>query len=209
MTDSARPNKQGAVLVFGESVNDSQSITHLLIGANASLAGRVRSLRRPVSLTREAKPNAVRDWVDELRRTVQAFEANDGHVAAVVVHRDADGHDPDGVVAMDLARQLTTIGGHPVVPVQAIEAWWFLFPDAVEAVRPRAWRDKLPRERRDVERIHQPKKALQQATRVRRAPEYTESDSPTIAAYIRERSLTPLCPCKSYDRMVTLAASIV
>jgi len=124
MTSSARQKKQGAVLVFGESVNDSQSILHLLIAANASLAGRVRSLRRPVSLTRQAKPNAVRDWGDELRRTVQAFEANEGRVAAVIVHRDADGYDPGGAVAADLARQLTTIGAHPVVPVQAIEAWW-------------------------------------------------------------------------------------
>ncbi|MGH4017097.1 MAG: hypothetical protein ACRDSL_24855 [Pseudonocardiaceae bacterium] len=58
-----------------------------------------------MSLTRQAKPNAVRDWVAELRRTVQAFEADDGRVAAVVVHRDAEGHDPDGAVAADLARQ--------------------------------------------------------------------------------------------------------
>jgi len=144
-----------------------------------------------------------------LRRTVQAFETNNGRVAAVVIHRDADRHDPDGAVATDLARQLTTIGGHPVVPVQAIEAWWFLFPDAVEAVRPRAWKDKLPRQPRDVELIDQPKKALQQATKDRRTPEYAESDSPTIAAYIRKKSLIPLCPCKSYDRMVTLAISIV
>ncbi len=160
------------MLVFGESVNDSQSITHLLIGANASLADRVRSLRRPVSLTRDAKPNAVRDWVNELRRTVQAFEAVNGRVAAVV-------------------------------------AWWFLFPEAVEAVRPRAWKDSLPRQPRDVELIDQPKKALRQATRDRRAPEYAESDSPTIAAYIREKSLIPLCPCRSYDRMVTLARTII
>jgi len=209
MTSSSRHNKQGAVLVFGESVNDSQSIMHLLIGANASLAGRVRSLRRPVSLTRDAKPNAVRDWVNELRRTVQAFEAVDSRVAAVVVHLDADGHAPDGAVAADLAQQLTTLDGRPVVPVQAIEAWWFLFPEAVEAVRPRAWKDKLPRRLRDVELIDQPKKALQQATRGRRAPEYAESDSPIIAAYIREKSLIPLCPCKSYDRMVRLTRTIV
>lgn len=209
MTSGPRPNKKGAVLVFGESVNDSQSIMHLLIGANAPLASRVRPLRRPVSLTRDAKPNAVRDWVDELRRTVQAFEAVNGRVAAVVVHRDADGHDPNGAVAADLARQLTTLDGHPVVPVQAIEAWWFLFPEAVEAVRPRAWKDSLPRQPRDVELIDQPKNALQQATRGRRAPEYAESDSPTIAAYIREKSLIPLCPCKSYDRTVTLARTIL
>ncbi len=209
MTSSPRPNKQGAVLIFGESVNDSQSILHLLIAANASLAGRVRSLRRPVSLTRDAKPNTVRDWVDELRGTVHAFEANDGRLAAVIVHRDADGHDPGGTVAANLARQLTPLDGHPVVPVHAIEAWWFLFPDAVEAVRPRAWKGKLPRQPRDVELIDQPKKALQQGTKDRCAPEYAESDSPTIAAYIRERSLIPLCPCKSYDRMVTVARTIV
>ncbi len=147
--------------------------------------------------------------LDELRRTVHAFEANDGRIAAVVVHRDADVNDPDGAVAADLARQLAALDGHPVVPVQAIEAWWFLFPEAVEAVRPRAWKDSLPRQPRDVELINQPKKALQQATRGRRAPEYAESDSPIIAAYIREKSLIPLCPCKSYDRMVTLARTIV
>ncbi|MGH3870353.1 MAG: hypothetical protein ACRDSR_02360 [Pseudonocardiaceae bacterium] len=209
MTSSPHPHKKGAVLVFGESVNDSQSIRHLLIGANASLAGRVRSLRRPVSLTRDSKPNAVRDWVDELRRTVHAFEANDGRVAAVIVHRDADGHDPEGAVAAELARQLATLDGHPVVPVQAIESWWFLFPDAVEAVRPCAWKGKLSRQPRNVELIDRPKKALQQATRGGRAPEYAESDSPVIADYIRKWSLTPLCPCKSYDRMVTLARTIV
>ncbi|MGH3834663.1 MAG: hypothetical protein ACRDSF_03005 [Pseudonocardiaceae bacterium] len=208
MTSSFRPNKKGAVLVFGESVNDSQSILHLLIGANVSLAGRVRSVRRPVSLTRDAKPNTVRDWVNELRRTVRAFEAVNGRVAAVVVHRDADGHDPNGAVAADLARQLTALDGHPVVPVQAIEAWWFLFPDAVEAVRPRTWKGKLPRQPRNVELINRPKKALQQATQGRGTPEYAESDSPIIAAYIREKSLIPLCPCRSYDRMVTLATSI-
>jgi hypothetical protein len=157
MTSNVRPNNDRAVLVFGESVNDSKSIMHLLIAANASLSYRVHARPRPMSLTREAKPDAVRSWADELRRTVRAFEAVNGRVAAVVVHRDADGHDPDGAVAATLAQQLTTIGGYPVVPVQAIEAWWFLFPEAVEAVRPRAWRGKLPRERRDVELINQPK----------------------------------------------------
>lgn len=206
MMSRTRANKQGAVLVFGESVNDSESIRHLLIAANASLAGRVRRLRRPVSLTRNAKPNAARDWVNELRRTVLAFEANDGHVAAVIVHRDADGHDPNGAVAADLKRQLTRLDGHPVVPVQAIEAWWFLFPGAVEAVH-RAW-GKLPRRARNVELIDQPKKALQEVTRARRAPEYAEADSPTIAKYIREKSLNPLCPCKSYDRLLRIARTI-
>ena len=208
MTSNARQKNDGAVLVFGESVNDSKSIMHLLIAANASLSHRVHARPRPMSLTREAKPDAVRSWADELQLAVRAFKAANGRVAAVVIHRDADGSDPDGNVAIALAQQLASIDGQPVVPVQAIEAWWFLFPEAVEAVRLRAWKDKLSRVGRDVELINQPKKALQQTTSSKRIPGYSESDSPTIAAYIREKALSPLCPCRSYNRMVTLAKSI-
>jgi len=75
MTSSGARTRSEAVLVFGESVNDSQSIQHLLIAANASLASRVRAVRRPISLTRAAKPDVVRNWVDDLDRTVRAFES--------------------------------------------------------------------------------------------------------------------------------------
>jgi hypothetical protein len=83
-------------------------------------------------------------WVEDITRAVAAYEVARRPVAAVLVHRDADGADPDSRVAAELASQISSVRGHPVVPVQAIEAWWFLFPDAVEAVRPRAWRGVMP-----------------------------------------------------------------
>jgi len=201
-------SRAAVVLVFGESINDSTSIAHLLVAANPALAGRVRARPRPTSLTRDARPPAVRSWVADLRRAVLAAEATGDRVAAVVVHRDADGPDPTASRAADLTRQLFELNGKAVVPVQAIEAWWFLFPDAVEAVRPGAWRGKLPRNSRDVEMIDRPKQALQRATRTRNGPEYTEADSPVIAKRIRDSALQPLCDCRSYGRMVTTARGI-
>lgn len=195
-------------MVFGESINDSTSVAHLLLAANPDLAGRVRARPKPTSLTREARPPAVQTWVARLRQTVRAVEAAGDRVAAVVVHRDADGPDPTGRVAADLTSQLVEFDGRAVVPVQAIEAWWFLFPDAVEAVRPGAWKGKLPKKKQDVELIDRPKHALQQATRTRRGVEYAEADSPVIAKRIRDKTLQPLCDCRSYGRLVTTARAI-
>lgn len=199
---------RGTVPVFGENLNDSHSIRELPLAANGELdERRMKALPRP--LTREARPEAVRRWVDQLDRAVRAHRAG-GPVAAVVVHRDADGPDAAGAIGDQLAGQLSSIGGMPVVPVQTIEAWWSLFPDAVEAVRPSAWRGKLPRTPRNVELVVKPKAELCRATRTRGGPEYTEADSPVIAGNIRRLGLAPPPghPCASYDHMAAIARSI-
>lgn len=200
--------RRAVVLVFGESINDSKSVEHLLVAANPHLAGRVRARPTPTSLTRHARLPAVRNWIGELRNVVRATQATGVPVAAVVVHRDADGPDLRGQVAADLTQQLAELDGKAVVPVQAIEAWWFLFPDAVEAIRPGTWKGKLPRRGRDVETIDRPKDALQRATRTKNGLEYAESDSPVIAKHILDKALQPLCDCRSYGRLLTTAKAI-
>jgi hypothetical protein len=55
-----------------------------------------------------------------------------------------------------MATQIVTLPAEPVVPIEATEAWWFLHPDAVEAVNPRAWAGRMPRQVRDVELIRSP-----------------------------------------------------
>jgi hypothetical protein len=137
VTRPARSSTASKILVFAESLNDSKSIASLLVAANGGLSRRVIAAPRPVSLTRTAGPDAVRDWVGELRRTVTAYKAAGTRIGAVLVHRDADRFDPLGEVEQLLGNDLQPVPGDPVVPVQMIEAWWFLFPDAVEAVRPR------------------------------------------------------------------------
>lgn len=198
----------GTILVFGENHNDSRSIRELVLAANSRLAEhRIKALPRPMSLTREARPDAVRHWVDLLEQAVRGHRAT-GPVAAVLVHRDADRPDANGTVEAALAQQIRRIAGLPVVPVQAIEAWWFLFPEAVEAVRPSAWQGRIPRSRRDVELISQPKVELRRATRTARGLEYTEADSPVIASHVRRLGLQPLHTCSSYDRLVAAAQQL-
>ena len=207
MSQTARAGR-GAVLVFGESRNDSDAVAELVIAANPRLAGRVRSLPRPTSLTRTAGAHPVRRWVTEIAKAVQAHEAAKGPVAAVLVHRDADGPDPDASVAAAPRGQLASLGGHPVVPVHTIEAWWFLFPDAVEAVRPGTWRGCMPRRHRDVERIDRPKDELMNRTGARGGTAYTEADSPAIARKIREQAGMPRGSSASYRRLTDLAVTL-
>jgi hypothetical protein len=195
-------------LIFAESLNDSKSIASLLVAANERLSRRVIPVPRPVSLTRTAGPDAVRDWVGELRRTVTAYKAAGTRIGAVLVHRDADRFDPLGEVEQSLGKDLQLVPGNPVVPVRMIEAWWFLFPDAVEAVRPRAWRGKLPRRARDVERIERPKAELERLTGRSGGPAYAEADSISIAENVLKLSLVKIGSCASYDRFVTLAEKI-
>lgn len=206
MKGSDRP---GLVLVFGENYNDSQSIGHLLVHLNPRLVGRVRPLPRPTSLTRQAKAHAVRNWVTELDRTIRGYEAGGRQITAALVHRDSDGPDPDGAVATALNNDLAPLGcGHPVVPVEEIEGWWFLFPNAVEAVRPSAWRDTMPRRARDVELIRNPKQELQRLTGRRKKARYEEADSPRVAEFVRQLGLQPQGTSTSYHRFRTVARSL-
>lgn len=200
--------RPGVILIFGENLNDSQSIKELLLASNSALDHRhLKALPKPMSLTREAKSDAVHRWITQLDSAVRAHSAS-APVRGIVVHRDADGPDPDGARYQQLAEQLRPLTGHAVVPVQAIEAWWFLFPDAVEAVRPSAWRGLVPRRSRDVERISNPKAELCRATRTPGAPEYAEADSPAVARNVRRLALTPNASCPSFERLVTTATSL-
>lgn len=188
------------VLVFGESLNDAQSIATLIQGLRPDLAGRLRPRPRPASLTRQAGGLAVRHWADQLRSVVDAMMAAGQPVAAVVVHRDADGPDSSGAVESQLRQQLQGVADEVAVPVEAMEAWWLLFPDATETVRPRAWRGRLPRRVRDVEKVREPKAELQRRTRPT-GHEYAESDSPTIATAIATGSHPAVGHSASYDRL--------
>jgi hypothetical protein len=204
----SRRNRSATVLLFGENLHESRSIEHLLIAVNPGLERRVKAVPRPVSLTRGAGRESVRDWVGELRRTVRGFTGAGATVQAVLVHRDADGPDPDGVEEAKLAAQIVGVPAHPVVPVQMTEAWWFLFPEAVESVRPTAWRGKMPRHARNVETIINPKAELARVTGRGNKHPYTEADSIGIAQAVRDKGIVPVGTSASFERFRQLAKSI-
>lgn len=193
------------VLVFAESTNDSEAVKRLLPHVFPALAAEadVQVRRDPPSLTRHAGLKRQSTWLEEIS-TLVALEARLRQVRAVLVHRDADGHDPRGLVEIELRDHLKAhMPDHntqPVVPVQMIEGWWLLFPEAVRAVRPQAWRNlKLPGG--DTSTITDPKKVLiTQTKRVAAKQPYREADSLVIAAEICRRGLTPAATNASWDR---------
>lgn len=206
-----RSRRRPVVLVFGEDINDAQTVVELVAHVAPSLSGALRPRPRPTSLTRTATASAVRNWIAAIAEAVVATEAAGTPVRAVLVHQDADGADPRGERHTALARSLSVLkqDAHPVVPVQMTEAWFFLFPDAVESVRPSQWRGKLPRTSRDVETIDDPKRELKRLTRSRRGGlEYQEADAPTIAKNVRRLSPKRFGTSASYDRLLATAKAI-
>jgi hypothetical protein len=193
--------------VFGENRHDIDSIRHLLLHLKPELSGRVKVHPKRPSLTKTAGRAAVTPWVEAIRQVVEVQTRAGKPARAVLVHRDADGPDPDGLVQQRLRQQLKSVPADPVVPVQMTEAWWFLFPDAVEAVNPRAWCGVMPRRPRDVEAISGPKKELQRLTRKARR-EYGEGDSPAIAEQVRKLKLNPVGRSRSFDRFAQLAKEL-
>ncbi len=195
-------------LIFGESENDTKSIKELLLWLNPGLDRRVSTMKGPPSLTRDARQAAVEKWIANIQSVVDVQEKSGNRVSAVLVHRDADGPDPEHSVAKKLGRDLSvlTCPGHPVVPVQMTEAWWFLFPEAVEKVN-EVWRNKMSRTARNVDMINNPKEELFRITRATKRS-YSEADSPAIAQKIRLLNAEPLGTSKSFDLFHTLAKDI-
>lgn len=204
---TGRAQRKPAVLIFGENHNDTSSIRNLIQHLDPNLAAEADILPRrdPPSLTRHAKLDTTRSWLTKISDVVAA-ESRIRMVRAVLVHQDSDGPDAQEAVARKLDKELKrTINSSPayaVVPIQMTEGWWLMFPDAVRASRPSAWKDlKLPN--RDTGGISNPKKVLQTATR-KASPknEYSESDSLAISEIIRDTKAQPSHTNSSWDSFV-------
>ncbi len=197
---------QPVVLVFGESLNDARAVACLIEALCPSLKGRVRPRRRPLTLSSRSAHAKVKSWLDTL---CDAVIGEKGPVQCIFVHRDADHHDPHLTVMHQLQNQLSAAGiagAHAVVPVQEIEAWWRLFPEATERVR-KSWSGTLNKKPGNVDMIEGPKEKLIERTRSGdRKKAYTEADSPLIAERVAEairNGIQPAGNSASYDAFVS------
>lgn len=201
------PKRPPVILAFGEDLHDSDSIKWL-VGFFRSDLPRVLSRPKPVSLSGNPGKPALDKWIGAVANAVAATEAAGQPVRAVLVHVDSDEPDPGGKRHQSLTVALSSLKvAHPVVPVQCTEAWWFLFPAQVEAVRPKVWRATMPRKARDVETINSPKTELKRLTR-RSGHEYAESDSPRIAERIAVDKPSPTGTSKSFERFRSTVAAL-
>lgn len=185
-----------AVLLFGESDNDRRAIKELAEGLRPALRGHVQMRRRPLVLIKGVTPEELGKRVTDLGQQVAADRVG-FDVRGVLVHEDCDDVEPaHEAVAKRYEDEFRDAGYrvHPVLPAWELEAWWLLWPRALPAYR-ESWREPAEYRGKHVGKLRDAKELLKRAVQPRnlKAAErarfrgYEESDSPGIAAVVRER----------------------
>lgn len=183
-----RNKDDGQVVVLGEDDHDRKAIKILVSALRPDLRpSAFNTLRKPIALVKNVPPARLPDQTIRVSAVLRAVDKRKP-IRCVLMHEDADDLEPAHEhlitkIERCYARLPWTV--HAVVPAWEIEAWWFLFPQAVRAVRP-SW-PSLDRYRgRDLGLIRNAKeelkKALRQATaKPAAARPYSEADSVLIA----------------------------
>lgn len=176
-----------------------------------TLQGNVEPRREPLVLIKNASRKVMKDRAQKIAAVV-ARERRLRNVICVFAHEDCDDVEPTHeAVAEKIERALASAGceAHAVVPAWEMEAWWFLWPQAVTACQP-SWSvpnryrgtevGRIVKAKEEFRRVIMPRRS---ATRARR---YRESDSPLIAEKVRELGIVrhPEAVSKSSERFVVL-----
>lgn len=203
-------NVGGVIVIFGESENDRKAIATLVraLCPNA----RTKIARSPLVLIKNAPPSDAPSRARRVAATVRAIEARDS-VKCVFAHEDADTTEPGHLPVAERIEQALQEAGtpgkvHAVVPAWEIEAWWFLWPEAVATCYER-WVE--PSTTTPAGRIENAKERLGRAVRPagltsaerKNFPDYRESDSIKIAEAIAANGKADepaLGVSRSYDR---------
>lgn len=176
-------------LIFCEDENDAVALTHISQAIRKDLP-RLQYCRKPLILMRDQKQAEARkkNAVDVLA-VVRAWE-QEATVKLIIAHQDCDEVEPaHEALAAKVKSELQALGMKNVVPVAPaweIEAWWFLWPEAVAAVNSK-WK-KLSR-KGNHGKIKDAKETLRRDLRSPKARDYEESDSRSIAERVRELDL--------------------
>jgi hypothetical protein len=202
-----RSPRRTVVLVFGEDDNDRESIRILLGALRPDLAERIQTRRHPLVLIKSANLEDVPDRAQQIAKVV-AIERVKNDVGCVFAHEDCDEVEPaHDKVAAKIESALKSAGcdAHAVTPAWEMEAWWFLFPDAVQAASP-SWRRPDDHVGKHVGKIRNAKEELKRRVKPPGAKPgfrgYQESDAPKIAAQVCALGLAekPQATSDSYAR---------
>ncbi|MBZ4375064.1 hypothetical protein [Corallococcus sp. AS-1-6] len=211
---TAKGKRPQQVLVFGESENDTKSLKELIVALRGNLAGKVQTRREPLVLIKNARPEDVPERAKRIADAVDIGRATHD-IVCVFAHEDCDDFEPKHEGACRKIEEAMNQAGcpaHAVVPAWELEAWWFMWPAAVQAVRPKSWRAPDDYVGKDVGRIKDAKEQLQKRVvpkdnkpdKRKNFQTYQESDSPAIAQKVREMGLArkPAAKSGSYTRFV-------
>jgi hypothetical protein len=203
MARSRDTSLSSCVLVFGESDNDQEALRHLMQALRADLP-KVEKRRKPLVLVKGRTHADANETIKQIAAVVSAEKARHD-VKLVVAHEDCDNVEPaHESLAQQIEHSFAQLGIEAIaaVPAFEIEAWWYLWPEALMQVN-RHWRHPN-RAGEEVGRLQNAKEYLRRELRPRggiRTRDYCESDSPKIASIIRERNII--------DRQAAISRSFV
>lgn len=207
---TGRGHHISVTLVYGESLFDTRAICELIEAMEPGWRQRVHARRDPPIEVKNAKLEDLPRRSDRLAGAL-ATERVARKVACVFAHEDCDDVEP---AHRSLTKRIESALGQLDVPVYAVtpawetEAWWFMWPNAVAAVRS-SWRAPDDYAGRNVGLMRDAKEALQKAVmpkglnqaQKRKFRSYQESDAPHIARSVRERGevQSPVAKSESFD----------
>ncbi len=207
-----RGKRPPLVLIFGEDENDTKSLRELIVALRKDFDGKVQTRREPLVLIKDARPEDVPERAQKIADAVDVSRATHD-IVCVFAHEDRDDYEPkheETCTKIEAALEKAGCPAHAVVPAWELEAWWFMWPEAVLAVRPKSWRAPDDYLGREVGKIKDAKEELQKKVVPKNLkPEkrkgfqtYQESDSPAIARNVREQGLAtePGAKSSSYAR---------
>lgn len=182
-----RGGQHAVVVILGEDDHDRKSIQALVAALRPEIPrALLKPLRKPMALVRNVPAQRLPGQAAKVAALLRAVDVKTP-IRAVLMHEDADEVEPAHEALIGKIEASYRSLRWPVlavVPAWEIEAWWFLFPDAVQAVR-RTWRRPDQYAGRDVGRIRNAKEELKRAVTPPGArasfQTYSEADSVTIA----------------------------
>lgn len=188
-----RPRRRNAVVIFGESENDTRTIGELFRALRPDFTGTIKPLRDPPLLIKDASPRNLPKRANVLAAIVRS-EAVTARVVCVLAHEDCDAVEPAHTRISEKIESLFReegITAQAATPAWEMEAWLFLWPEASKRYKPR-WRrpdnyngsnvGMLTDAKEKFIRTLRPSRAADRA----RVRDYRESDSAMIAAKVRE-----------------------
>ena len=202
MRSRASSQRGNLILLFGEDPNDTKTIKYLVQGILPNFRGAVKPLRNPPVYSRDAASHRIRTHVQRICSSIRAEQAV-ANVVGIIIHRDCDQIEPAHLAeAAAIERDFRNEGIEvtAVTPAWEIEAWLFLWPEAVAAFRP-TWPSLQRYAGRHVGLIRNAKEEFERAVRVRGSREYRESDAQEIALKALEMGivLTPRARSDSFQ----------
>lgn len=202
--------RRRAVVIIGESDNDTEAIGHFFRALRPDFEGTVRARRDPPILMKDATPQSLPDRTSILSAIIRS-EALTADVVCVLAHEDCDAVEPAHVSLsqkIEGAFDGDGITVYAATPAWEMETWLFLWPEASKKYKPK-WRRPDKYNGTNVGMLTNAKEKFRAELRPRGAAaragvrDYSETDAPMIASKIRELGMidSPDAISNSYIRL--------